>query len=161
MVLSEGFVDENIGLAYYTDHQIFNRYFKFKSPLFSGVKRRKIKHLTNHRKLNVGDYLVHIDYGVGRFLGVVCDDDGNDRSVSLEYLDGLVSVDVNHLSVLGYYEGASLNVSINSISKKVIICWTNNIQAQNKKKPKERLFFAHPTKQPKEKPMKSSPALAR
>ena len=63
-------MDENIGLVYYTDHQIFNRYFKFKSPLFFGVKRRKIKHLTNHRKLNVGDYLVHIDYGVGRFLGL-------------------------------------------------------------------------------------------
>ncbi len=118
MVLSEGFVDENIGLAYYTDHQIFNRYFKFKSPLFSGVKRRKIKHLTNHRKLNVGDYLVHIDYGVGRFLGLEKIKVKNilQEVIKISYQNNdLVYVGINSLHKISKYVGNILNPKLDKL----------------------------------------------
>ena len=67
--LHEGFVDHDLKICCYTDHQIFERYHRFK------LKSRKeqtvavsMKELT---KLHPGDYVVHIDHGVGKFAGLV------------------------------------------------------------------------------------------
>src|SRR5699024_5995625 len=64
--IHRGFILNEKGLAVYTDHQIFNRYHRPK------VRRRRhssnisVKEL---RELNIGDYVVHVDYGVGKFAG--------------------------------------------------------------------------------------------
>lgn len=67
--LHEGYIDHNLKLCCYTDHQIFERYHRFK------IKTRKnqresitIKELN---KLHQGDYVVHIDHGIGKFAGLV------------------------------------------------------------------------------------------
>lgn len=64
--IHEGFSLNAQGLAVYTDHQIFNRYHRPK------VRRRR--HTSNIsmkelRDLNIGDYVVHVDYGIGKFAG--------------------------------------------------------------------------------------------
>ena len=118
MVLSEGFVDDNLRLVYYTDHQIFKRYFKFKTPFFSGAKRRKIKHLTNHNKLNIGDYLVHIDYGVGRFLGLEKLKVKNtlQEVIKVSYQNNdLVYVGINSLHKISKYVGNLLNPKLDKL----------------------------------------------
>jgi transcription-repair coupling factor (superfamily II helicase) len=66
--LYQGFVDIEHKIACYTDHQIFDRYHKFR--LKSGFKKKQaitLKELTN---LNIGDYVTHIDHGIGKFGGL-------------------------------------------------------------------------------------------
>jgi len=66
--LHEGFVDYTNKQAIYTDHQIFDRYHKFKSKTkFTDKQAITIKQLT---QLELGDYVTHIDHGVGKFEGL-------------------------------------------------------------------------------------------
>ncbi len=65
--LSCGFIDRNDGIALLTDHQIFNRFSR-------QVKKKKQKgggiSIQNFEALSRGDFVVHQDYGVGRFVGI-------------------------------------------------------------------------------------------
>ncbi len=66
--LCEGFIDRPHQIAIYTDHQIFDRYHKF--HLKNGYAKKQaisLKELTN---LEIGDYVTHIDHGIGRFGGL-------------------------------------------------------------------------------------------
>ena len=66
--IHEGFIDNNTQVEIFTDHQIFNRYHKFKSKTkFSDKQVITLKQLTN---LQIGDYVTHIDHGIGRFSGL-------------------------------------------------------------------------------------------
>lgn len=67
--LHEGFVDKDINLACYTDHQIFERYHRFK--LKEGFKKaQQAFTLKEIYDLQKGDFVVHIDHGVGQFSGL-------------------------------------------------------------------------------------------
>lgn len=66
--LYQGFIDDDLKIALYTDHQIFERYHKFN--IKNGYAKKQaitLKELTN---LNVGDYVTHIDHGIGKFGGL-------------------------------------------------------------------------------------------
>ncbi len=66
--LHQGFIDHDNKIVCYTDHQIFERYHKFN--LKSGYAKKQaitLKELTN---LDVGDYVTHIDHGIGKFGGL-------------------------------------------------------------------------------------------
>ena len=66
--LYQGFVDQDQKNVCYTDHQIFERYHKFQ--LKNGYAKKQaitLKELTN---LEVGDYVTHIDHGIGKFGGL-------------------------------------------------------------------------------------------
>ena len=66
--LHQGFVDHDNKIVCYTDHQIFERYHKF--HLKNGYAKKQaitLKELTN---LDIGDYVTHIDHGIGRFGGL-------------------------------------------------------------------------------------------
>jgi transcription-repair coupling factor (superfamily II helicase) len=66
--LYQGFIDHDLKIVCYTDHQIFERYHKF--HLKNGYAKKQaitLKELTN---LDVGDYVTHIDHGIGRFGGL-------------------------------------------------------------------------------------------
>ena len=66
--LHEGYIDYTNKQAIYTDHQIFNRYHKFKSKTkFTSNQAITIKQLTS---LNIGDFVTHIDHGIGKFEGL-------------------------------------------------------------------------------------------
>lgn len=66
--LHEGFVDKDLNLACYTDHQIFERYHKFRlKESYSSKQAITIKEMYD---LQPGDYVSHIDHGVGRFDGL-------------------------------------------------------------------------------------------
>lgn len=67
--LHEGFVDKNFGISVYTDHQIFDRYQRFKAKnAFAKSEQLTLKEMMS---LKVGDYITHIDHGIGKFLGLV------------------------------------------------------------------------------------------
>lgn len=66
--LYQGFIDNQLKVVCYTDHQIFERYHKF--TLKNGYAKKQaitLKELTN---LEVGDYVTHIDHGIGKFGGL-------------------------------------------------------------------------------------------
>jgi transcription-repair coupling factor (superfamily II helicase) len=67
-IVHEGFIDHDLKLCLYTDHQIFDRYHKYRlQESFSPSKGITIKELQG---LHPGDYIVHIDHGVGIFGGL-------------------------------------------------------------------------------------------
>ncbi|HKL34649.1 MAG TPA: CarD family transcriptional regulator, partial [Tangfeifania sp.] len=67
-ILHEGFVEHDLNLCCYTDHQVFERYHRFK------IKTRKAQReaisLKELNKLHPGDYVVHVDHGIGKFAGL-------------------------------------------------------------------------------------------
>ena len=68
MQLSHGFIDHDTKLLCYTDHEIFERYHKYTvRNLHAGHEAMTLKELF---ELKPGDYVTHIDYGVGRFSGL-------------------------------------------------------------------------------------------
>jgi transcription-repair coupling factor (superfamily II helicase) len=66
--LYQGFIDTEEKLVCYTDHQIFERYHKFR--LKNGYAKKQSITLQELTKLEVGDYVTHIDHGVGKFGGL-------------------------------------------------------------------------------------------
>ena len=66
--MSEGFIDHETKEVFYTDHELFNRFFKHThSPKIQKKQKNPIK---DRNELKAGDYVVHIDHGVGRFVGL-------------------------------------------------------------------------------------------
>jgi len=66
--LNEGFIDNNLKIACFTDHQIFERYHKFN--IKTGFTKRESLTIAELTNLHIGDYVVHIDHGIGKFGGL-------------------------------------------------------------------------------------------
>src|SRR5699024_3737990 len=66
--MHQGFIDEVGKQVCYTDHQIFERYHKFR--LKTGFAKKQVITLKELNNLNKGDFVVHIDHGIGRFAGL-------------------------------------------------------------------------------------------
>ena len=104
--LHEGFVDEDLEIVCYTDHQIFQRYHKYKiKQAFSKSKALTLKTL---QELQPGDYVTHIDHGVGIFSGLQKIEVGGkmQEAVRLRYKDGdLLYVNLSSLHKISKYTG--------------------------------------------------------
>lgn len=103
--IHEGFRLNEQGLAVYTDHQIFNRYHRPEARRRKNYNNISLKEL---RDLNVGDYVVHVDYGIGRFAGFKQIEvrDNEQESVKLEYKENSVLyVNVSSLHKIQKYSG--------------------------------------------------------
>ena len=66
--LFQGFLDDDLKIACYTDHQIFERYHKFR--LKNGFSKKQSISLKELTSLEIGDYVTHIDHGIGKFGGL-------------------------------------------------------------------------------------------
>ena len=66
--LYQGFVDVDNRLVCYTDHEIFERYHKFR--LKNGYAKKQAITLQDLNKLEIGDYVTHMDHGIGKFGGL-------------------------------------------------------------------------------------------
>ena len=103
--LHRGFRLPDQKIAVYTDHQIFNRYHR---PHLKSHKSRGGISFKELRDLNVGDYVVHVDYGIGKFAGFkkIKVRDVVQESVMLRYQDdSLLYVNVSSLHKLQKYSG--------------------------------------------------------
>jgi transcription-repair coupling factor (superfamily II helicase) len=117
IALQSGFYDANLNIACYTDHQIFDRYHRFKSKkTFSKAKQITLKEFNN---LQVGDYITHIDYGIGRFagLGKVATREGKEQeAIRMIYRDNdVLYVSIHALHKIARYSGKDAGVP--SLSK--------------------------------------------
>ncbi len=104
--LRAGFVDASLKIVCYTDHQLFNRFHRYKTR---GVRSKsRALSLKELRELKVGDYVVHIDHGVGRFAGMEkMDNNGREQeAIRLVYRDDdLLYVGVHSLHKISKYSG--------------------------------------------------------
>ncbi|WP_215241287.1 transcription-repair coupling factor [Dyadobacter helix] len=104
--LREGFVDDNLKVACYTDHQIFARFHKYRlKEKFSKSKAITLKEL---KSLHPGDFVTHVDYGIGRFAGLERKDvNGKEQeAIRLIYRDNdLLYVSVHNLHKIAKYTG--------------------------------------------------------
>ena len=69
--LHEGFVDHDLQACFFTDHQIFDRFHKFTLKNEKARTGKMALTMKELQELEIGDYLVHVDYGIGKFGGLV------------------------------------------------------------------------------------------
>ncbi|MFT3979992.1 MAG: transcription-repair coupling factor [Ferruginibacter sp.] len=104
--IHEGFIDDDLKLVCYTDHQVFQRYHKYKvKQAFSKNKALTLKTL---RELQPGDYVTHIDHGVGVYSGLQkIEANGKmQEAVRIQYKDGdLLYVNISSLHKISKYSG--------------------------------------------------------
>lgn len=106
--LHEGFVDHTMRLCIFTDHQIFDRFHKYN---LRSDKARSGKVALSLKELNQfepGDYVVHIDHGIGRFAGLVRIPNGNTTQEVIKLIyqnDDVVFVSIHSLHKISKYKG--------------------------------------------------------
>ncbi|MCY7351231.1 MAG: transcription-repair coupling factor [Cytophagaceae bacterium] len=104
--LREGFVDEQTKLVCYTDHQIFDRFHRYRiREKYSKSKALTLKEL---KALQPGDYVTHSDYGIGRFAGLdkVKVGDSEQEAIRLIYRDNdVLFVSIHSLHKIAKYSG--------------------------------------------------------
>ncbi len=66
--IKEGFIDDILKIACYTDHQIFQRFHRYN--LRKGFSKDKALSINMLKELKVGDFVTHIDHGVGKYMGL-------------------------------------------------------------------------------------------
>ena len=102
----EGFIDLNSKTVCYTDHQIFERYHKFN--LKNGYAKKQAITLKELTQLQKGDYVTHIDHGIGRFAGLQkIDVEGNQQeAIKLIYGErDILYVSIHSLHKITKYSG--------------------------------------------------------
>ena len=104
--LREGFVDKQAKLVCYTDHQLFERFHRYKSKSKSTAS--KALTLKEIKALHPGDYVVHVDYGVGRFAGLEKVDVSGKMQEAVRLIfrdDDLLYVNIHSLHKISKYSG--------------------------------------------------------
>ncbi len=105
LVIHEGFIDNTLKICVYTDHQIFDRYQRYR--LRGEIKRDEQMTVAELNALKVGDFVVHIDHGVGRFGGLVkLNENGRVKeAIKLIYKDNdILFVNVHALHRISRYK---------------------------------------------------------
>ncbi len=105
VTLHEGFVDHDLKIGFYTDHQIFDRYQRYR--INGEIRRDEQMTVAELNQLRPGDYVVHIDHGVGRFDGLVkiAENGKTHEAIKLVYKDGdVLFVNVHSLHRISRYK---------------------------------------------------------
>ena len=103
--IHEGFTDHNAKVCIYTDHQIFDRYHRVKA--YRSVEKSERLTINELNSYQIGDYIVHIDHGVGQFGGLVkTEANGKQQeAVKLIYRDGdVIFVSIHGLHRISRYK---------------------------------------------------------
>ena len=104
--LYQGFIDEENQIACYTDHQIFERYHRF--TIKNGYSKKQNITLKELNSLTVGDYVTHIDHGIGKFGGLqkIQVEGKTQEAIKLVYADNdIVYVSIHSLHKISKYNG--------------------------------------------------------
>ena len=106
--LHEGFVDRGAKICCYTDHQIFERYHRVTLRSENARRGKAVLTLKEINQLQVGDYVVHVDHGIGRFAGLVTTNFNGrpQETIKLIYRDGdTLFVSIHNLHRIAKYKG--------------------------------------------------------
>lgn len=106
--IHEGFCDNTLKKAFFTDHQLFGRFHNYRlrsDRARSGKVAMTIKEL---KEFGIGDYIVHIDHGVGKFGGLVRIPNGSSTQEAIKLIyknDDVVFVSIHNLHKISKYRG--------------------------------------------------------
>ena len=100
--LHEGFADNDLRICVFTDHQIFDRYHKYSLTSDKARSGKVALTLKEIQQFEVGDYVVHVDHGIGKFGGLVRMPQGDGYQEMIKIM---------------YEGGGSIYVSIHSLYK--------------------------------------------
>lgn len=136
--IHEGFIDEDLKILCYTDHQVFQRYHKYKVK--QAYNKNKALTLRTLRELQPGDYVTHIDHGVGVYSGLQkIEANGKlQEAVRIIYKDSdILYVNINSLHKISKYTGKE--GSVPRINKLGSDAW-NRLKEKTKTRVKEIAF---------------------
>ena len=106
--IHSGFCDNTLKIALFTDHQLFGRFHNYRlrsDRARSGKVALTIKEL---KEFGIGDYIVHIDHGIGKFGGLVRIPNGNSTQETIKLIyrnDDVVFVSIHNLHKISKYRG--------------------------------------------------------
>ena len=133
--IHSGFIDKDLKIACYTDHQIFERFHRYK--LRRGFTKEQAMNLKMLKELKPGDFVTHIDHGIGKYSGLekININGHNQESVRLIYLNNdILYVSINSLHKISKYVGK--DGSAPKLSKIGGEAW-KNLKRKTKKKVKD------------------------
>ncbi|TMI92237.1 MAG: transcription-repair coupling factor [Bacteroidetes bacterium] len=136
--IHEGFIDEDLKIVCYTDHEIFQRYHKYRVK--QAYNKNKALTLRTLRELQPGDYVTHIDHGVGVYSGLQkIEANGKlQEAVRIIYKDNdILYVNINSLHKIAKYTGK--DGSVPKINKLGSDAW-NRLKEKTKSRVKEIAF---------------------
>ncbi len=138
IALHQGFIDQDSKLVCYTDHQIFERYHRYKQKV--GYAKSNAISLKSLKELQPGDYVVHIDHGVGKYSGLQKLEMNGvvQEVVRIFYRDNdLLYVNINSLHKITKYSGKEgIEPKVNKLGSEV---W-EQLKRKTKLKVKELAF---------------------
>ncbi|HNX12726.1 MAG TPA: transcription-repair coupling factor [Paludibacteraceae bacterium] len=106
--LHEGFIDHDLSVVCYTDHQIFDRFHKYQLKTDKTRQGKVVMTLKELNQFQQGDYMVHVDHGVGKFGGLVKTNVNGkmQEMVKLIYKDDdIIFVSIHSLHRISKYKG--------------------------------------------------------
>ena len=104
----EGFIDNTLSVCCLTDHEIFDRYHKFSLRSDIAKQGKAALTLKEINQLQVGDYVVHIDHGIGRFGGLAVTENNGRRQEVIKLIyqnDDIIFVSIHGLHRISKYKG--------------------------------------------------------
>ncbi len=106
--IHEGFIDHTLKLCFFTDHQLFDRFHKYNLKSDKAHRGKVALTLKEIQQFEIGDYVVHIDHGVGRFGGLVRIPQGDvmQEMIKITYQhEDTVYVSIHALHKVSKYKG--------------------------------------------------------
>lgn len=106
--IHEGFCDNTLHIAFFTDHQLFGRFHNFRLRSERARSGKVALTLKELKEFGIGDYIVHIDHGIGKFGGLVRIPTGNGMQEAIKLIyknDDVVFVSIHNLHKISKYRG--------------------------------------------------------
>uniref|UniRef100_A0A7V3E8N0 Transcription-repair-coupling factor n=1 Tax=Ignavibacterium album TaxID=591197 RepID=A0A7V3E8N0_9BACT len=135
--IKEGFLSTEDKILVLTDYQIFNKPYRTKIPAAKKIKKSKATSLSSIKK---GDFVVHEDYGIGKYAGLETIKIGDVQQESMKILfaeGGVVYVNLNYLSLVKKYSAGDSEGKLQPTLSKLGTAEWLNTKARAKKKIKE------------------------
>lgn len=139
LTLHQGFIIPELHVALYTDHQLFERYMRYR--IRGEVDKAEGMTLAEFTALKVGDFVVHIDHGIGKFGGLVRQRDAASGSVKefikLQYRDGdVLFVGVQNLHRISKFKDGETTINAPVLQKLGSNTW-NKLKQTTKRRVKD------------------------
>ena len=110
-VVHEGYVDNVLKVALYTDHQIFERFHKYQLKAQTAKRGKMALTMKELQEMEPGDFIVHVDFGIGKFAGLVR------VPTTTRNADGTVTTGYQEVIRIVYQKNDKVDVSIHALYK--------------------------------------------
>ncbi|MBQ4032578.1 MAG: DEAD/DEAH box helicase, partial [Paludibacteraceae bacterium] len=106
--LHEGFIDHDLKICVYTDHQIFDRFHKYSLKSNKTRAGKVVLSLKELMQFQIGDYIVHVDHGVGKFGGLIRMETGGKVQEMIKLIfkdDDIIFVNIHSIHRISKFKG--------------------------------------------------------